>query len=545
VSKNSKLNLLDCTLRDGGYYNNWDFSPKLIEDYLAAMVSIQIDYVEIGFRFLSNNDFKGGCAFSSDSFINSLNVPKELHEKIGVMVNGSDILSQGSSKQNIYSILKKLFVAKSKSPVSLVRIACHLNEFKHCLPATIWLKNQGYKVGVNLMQISNVNEKKISKLIKFAKGYPIDVLYFADSMGSLDTEDITSLVKTFKKNWSGQIGIHTHDSKGNAVKNSLQAVIDGVTWVDCTVTGMGRGPGNAQSEYLSIELDSFRKINTSKTKLLKLISNHFKHLKEQYGWGTNAYYYLAGKHSIHPTYVQKMLTDTRYNEEDILSVIDYLKREGGTKFNSNLLDNARHFYSDNKKGVWRPEKVIKDNNVLILGSGPSILKHCDIIEYFIKNNNPYVIALNAQKSINENLINIRAACHPVRIISDSDEYLNLPQPLVTSASMLPNTVKHKLKEKEIFDFDIAIDPNNYFKFGKKNCTLPNLLVLSYTLAIATSGKAKKILLAGFDGYDGDVLRNKEINNVFNLYKETKGSLDFFSVTNTCYEIAIKSIYGIK
>ena len=538
------IKLFDCTLRDGGYYNNWDFSPDLIKDYLEAMVSIQADYVEIGFRFISNNDFKGGCAFSTDSYIEGLNIPHALKNKIGVMVNGSDVLSQGDSKDDIHKILEELFAPKQQSPVSLVRIACHINEFEDCLPAAIWLKDQGYKVGFNLMQINNADEGKIDELLKLANTYPIDVLYFADSMGSLNTQQITAIVNTFKNNWNGAIGIHAHDSMGNAVKNSIQAVNDGVSWVDCTVTGMGRGPGNTQTEYLSIELDSYRKLNTSKTKLLKLIRNHFKSLKEQYGWGVNPYYYLAGKYNIHPTYIQKMITDTRYNEEDIVSVIDYLKEQGGGKFNPDVLETARHFYSDETKGTWEPAKVIKNNNVLIIGAGPGTARHRKAIESYIKKHRPFVISLNTQKSIREDLINARAACHPVRVLADCNEYLNLPQPLIAPVSMLPDNVKQNLKQKELFDFDIAIATNSFI-FNTSNCTLPNLLVLSYALAIATSGKAKKILLAGFDGYGADDPRRKEIDNVFNLYQKTKGSIDFFSITETRYEIPIKSIYGMN
>jgi len=544
MSKNINIKLLDCTLRDGGYYNNWDFSSDLIKDYLEAMVSIQADYVEIGFRLISNNDFKGGCAFSTDSYINSLSIPHELKNKIGVMVNGSDILSQGNSKSDIHNVLEELFALKQQSPVSLVRIACHINEFEDCLPAAIWLKDQGYKVGFNLMQINNANEEKIAELLKLANTYSIDVLYFADSMGSLNTQQIAAIVNTFKNNWNGEVGIHAHDSMGNAIKNSMQAVNDGASWVDCTVTGMGRGPGNAQTEYLSIELDNYRNLNTSKTKLFKLIRNHFRSLKEQYGWGINPYYYLAGKYNIHPTYIQKMITDTRYNEEDIVSVIDYLKEQDGDKFNPDVLETARHFYSDETKGTWEPEKVIKNNNVLIIGAGPSTARHCKVIESYIKKHGPFVIALNTQKSIREDLINARAACHPVRVLADCNEYLNLPQPLITPASMLPNNVKQKLKQKEVFDFDIAIDANG-FAFNTSNCTLPNFLVLSYVLAIATSGKAKQILLAGFDGYGADDPRRKEIDNVFNLYQKTKGSVDFFSITETRYEIPIKSIYGMS
>jgi len=544
MSKNINIKLLDCTLRDGGYYNNWDFSSDLIKDYLEAMVSIQADYVEIGFRLISNNDFKGGCAFSTDSYINSLSIPHELKNKIGVMVNGSDILSQGNSKSDIHNVLEELFALKQQSPVSLVRIACHINEFEDCLPAAIWLKDQGYKVGFNLMQINNANEEKIAELLKLANTYSIDVLYFADSMGSLNTQQIAAIVNTFKNNWNGEVGIHAHDSMGNAIKNSMQAVNDGASWVDCTVTGMGRGPGNAQTEYLSIELDNYRNLNTSKTKLFKLIRNHFRSLKEQYGWGINPYYYLAGKYNIHPTYIQKMITDTRYNEEDIVSVIDYLKEQGGSKFNPDVLETARHFYSDETKGTWEPEKVIKNNNVLIIGAGPGTVRHRAVIESYIKEHNPFVIALNTQKSISEELINARAACHPVRVLADCNEYLNLPQPLITPASMLPNNVKQKLKQEKLFDFDIAIDANG-FAFNTSNCTLPNFLVLSYVLAIATSGKAKQILLAGFDGYGADDPRRKEIDNVFNLYQKTKGSVDFFSITETRYEIPIKSIYGMS
>ncbi len=540
----TNIKLLDCTLRDGGYYNNWDFSPHLIRDYLETMVSIQADFVEIGFRFISNDDFKGGCAFSTDSYINNLNIPKKLKDKIGVMVNGSDILSQGNNESDVHKVLEGLFTPKNKSPVSLVRIACHIHEFKHCLSAANWLKKQGYKVGFNLMQINNVDDSEIIGLLKLANLHPIDVLYFADSMGSLNTQQVTSLVNIFKNNWNGAIGIHAHDSMGNAINNSMQAVRDGVSWVDSTVMGMGRGPGNAQTEYLSIELDNYRKLNTNKTKLFKLIRNHFKPLKEQYGWGVNPYYYLAGKYNVHPTYIQKMITDTRYNEEDIVAVIDYLKGQGGGKFNPDVLETARHFYSGETKGIWRPEKFIRNNNVLIIGTGPSTIRHCNAIESYIKKHRPFVIALNTKKSISEDLVNVRAACHPVRILADCHEYLDLPQPLIAPASMLPKDIKQKLMQKELFDFDIAVNAKG-FSFNSSNCTLPNLLVLSYALAIATSGKAKQILLAGFDGYGADDPRRKEIDNVFNLYKQTKESVNFFSITETRYEIPIKSIYGLN
>ena len=130
-----KIKHLDCTLRDGGYYNNWDFDSNLVSDYLQSLDSLNVDFVEIGFRSLNNNSFKGGFAYSTDAFLKYLNIPKGLSKKIGVMINGSEI----SEVQTQFKNLNKLFNSKSKSPVSLVRIACHYHEFFKCLPASKWL----------------------------------------------------------------------------------------------------------------------------------------------------------------------------------------------------------------------------------------------------------------------------------------------------------------------------------------------------------------------------------------------------------------------
>ena len=93
--------LLDCTLRDGGYYNNWEFDLDLVNDYLQAMDKLKMDFVEIGFRSLKKNGFKGGFAYSTDEFLNCLKIPKKLNSKIGVMINGSEISDQNTQITNL------------------------------------------------------------------------------------------------------------------------------------------------------------------------------------------------------------------------------------------------------------------------------------------------------------------------------------------------------------------------------------------------------------------------------------------------------------
>ncbi|WP_258934914.1 hypothetical protein [Nesterenkonia pannonica] len=177
--------------------------------------------------------------------------------------------------------------------MGLVRIASHVHEFEKALPAVTWLKDKGYKVGFNLMQVADRNEDEIKHLARQAAKYPMDVLYFADSFGSMTPEQAAQIIQWMRTEWDGPMGIHTHENMGLALSNVLRALDEGVTWVDSTMTGMGRGPGNARTEEVAIEVAARRGQELNLVPLMALIRNHFKPLQEHYGWGTNSYYYLA------------------------------------------------------------------------------------------------------------------------------------------------------------------------------------------------------------------------------------------------------------
>src|SRR5690606_28661363 len=137
-------------------------------------------------------------------------------------------------------------------------------------------------------------------------------------------EHCRTIISWLKTHWKGALGIHTHDNMGLALQNTLAALNEGVTWLDATVTGMGRGPGNARTEELAIELAERKGIQINLVPLMSVIREYFQPLKNKCGWGSNPYYYLSGKYGIHPTYIQEMLSDSRYDEEDILAVINHL-----------------------------------------------------------------------------------------------------------------------------------------------------------------------------------------------------------------------------
>ena len=265
-------------------------------------------------------------------------------------------------------------------------------------------------------------------------------------------------------------------------------------------------------------------------------------MQNLYGWGINPFYFLAGQNGIHPTYIQEMMQDDRYKEEDILAAIDYLKIKGGKKFSFSNLELAHQFYSDEPEGSWKPKKTLKDKSVLILGSGPGVNKYKNAIENFIEQTHPYVIALNTQSNVKQELINARAACHPMRLLVDLKEFIRLPQPLITPFSMLPLNLKEELGSKKILNFGIKINSRNFI-FHENYCEIPVLLVMAYSIAIANSGKASEILLAGFDGYNYEDPRRKEIDQILEDYKNTKNSIPVKSITPTRYRIPVKSIYS--
>ena len=530
---------LDCTLRDGGYYNSWNFDHDLVQSYIFAVNDAGVDVIEIGFRALNHQGFKGACAYSSDSFIKSLEIPKGL--LVCVMINASEIIENGEFNEKN---LNKLFPEDSESSnISIIRIASHTYEFIEGVKAVKILNEKGFRVGFNLMQVSECESTELINLAKEASKHQIDVLYFADSLGNMNNEKVLSVIELFSNHWHGELGIHAHDNMGMALSNTLFALNNGITWVDSTVAGMGRGAGNANTELLAIEMSHLKNIEINMKPLISLISDKFKPLKERYEWGTNPFYYLSGKNSVHPTYVQEMMSDSRYEDEDIIAVIEHLGSQGGKKYSTNILDKAMNYYSKEPKGNWSPISLFEGKEVLLIGSGPGVFLHKNAIETYIKNSKPLVVALNAQSSINDELIDVMIACHPLRLKIDFDRLTKLSKPLITPASCLPGDVLNLLTSIEILDYGLGVQ-NSKQIYDKTWCNLSSPLVISYALAVASSGKSKQIFLAGFDGYSAEDPRRIENDIVFKAHKDTKSAVPLLAVTPTSYNIDSTSIYAL-
>ena len=531
--KKKFVSLLDCTLRDGGYYNNWDFSPSFINKYLQIMSKTGVDVIEIGFKTLDQNSNYGACAYSNDNFINTLNIPKNI--KIAVMVNASDLIKK---KFNVLSFFKK----KKLSKISIIRIAAHYSEIKKLGKKISELKKLGYKVFLNLMQISERKDEEIQNAGEFAQENKLDVLYFADSMGSLESSEIKKIINLLKNKWKGDLGIHTHDNMSRAVINSRIAFENGVKFLDCTVDGMGRGPGNAKTEYLILEYKKYLKQKSDLLPLLDFISNEVESLRLKYKWGTNPFYYLSGIKKIHPTFIQTMLGDKSFKNKDILSTINYISKIDATRFNRDLIYRNAGINRNIKFNTYNLNKVLKNKNVLIIGSGESVIENKKFIEKCIKDNNFFTIALNTKKIIKESLINLRVVSNELRFLTDRNKIKKLKQRVIMPYDMLSNKIQKNLNTKKIVNFGLKIKKET-FKFEKDHTTCPNSLAISYAIGISNCGRAKKIYLAGIDGFGKNDPKQIELIQTFDCLKKNK-SIPIFAITKSNLNIPYHPIFKI-
>lgn len=317
--------ILDATFRDGGYHNNWNFDLKLANIYLLTMEIARIDAIEIGFR----NPLKpeGNFANVTDNFIReNLIIPKI--EYFGVMINAATMNKE---------LIKTSFSNSENSPINFVRVAVHFKDIDKAEELCIELKKLGYLVTINLMQAADKSYDEIKESAKKIKSWGIiDVLYLADSLGGMDHDSVNYSFKALREGWGGLLGFHGHNNKGCALGNSLEAINIGVDWIDSTILGIGRGPGNTETEYLLLELNK-RNFEFNLNPVFRLVLDEFTLLKQKYNWGPSLTYYLAAEFNIHPTYIQRMITDN-YSSDIILKAIFYFKDKDSKFFNQKLYD---------------------------------------------------------------------------------------------------------------------------------------------------------------------------------------------------------------
>jgi 4-hydroxy 2-oxovalerate aldolase len=282
------IRVLDCSIRDGGLINQWQFTDAFVRATYQALCAAGVDYVEIGYK-ASRSQFDpekfGKWRFCDDDDIRRVIDGIEPTAKLACMVD-------------IGRVEEKDIVPVDQSPFAMIRVACYIREVAKAIDLCNMIMDKGYETTVNIMAVSTNLEREIDEALDDLGKTKVPAVYVVDSYGAMHSEDVTFLVSKYREALPGKtIGIHTHNNRQLAFSNTIQAIINGATMLDASVYGIGRGPGNCCLELLLTFLQNpkFRL-----RPVLELIQNHYLPLRDKIEWGYIIPYMITGMLNEHP-----------------------------------------------------------------------------------------------------------------------------------------------------------------------------------------------------------------------------------------------------
>lgn len=289
----SDVKVVDATLRDGGLVNDFYFSDEFVKALYETNIKAGVDYMEFGYKASSEmfdtNKF-GKWKFCNDDDIRAVVGDNNTDLKIAVMAD----VGRCDYKKDITD--------KANSPIDLVRVATYLNTMPSAAHMIEDIAAKGYEVTCNIMAISNVQEADLRVALDILADTPVDVIYIVDSFGSLYPEQIARIADLYMEyavKYGKKVGMHAHNNQQLAFANTIEAAAQGVSLLDATMMGMGRGAGNCAMELL---LSFLKNPKYNVFPVLKFIEEHMLPLKESGAvWGYDIPYLLTGRLNQHPS----------------------------------------------------------------------------------------------------------------------------------------------------------------------------------------------------------------------------------------------------
>ena len=303
MSYTPDIKVVDCTLRDGGLVNDFRFTDEFVQALYRANIRAGVDYMEFGYKaskeMFDVNKF-GKWKFCDDKDIRAVVGENKTDMKIGVMAD----VGRCDYKKDILN--------KKDSPVDLVRIATYINTIPAAIAMIEDCTKKGYETTVNIMAISKANETDLDAALELLGQSSVGTIYLVDSYGSLYPEQARRLADKYLEvadKYNKKVGIHAHNNQQLAFANTSEVVIMGVSYLDATVSGMGRGCGNCPSELL---LGFLRNPKYQTYPAIQFVQNYMNKLKEDgVVWGYDLQYMMTGQLNQHPRTAIQFTKDKR------------------------------------------------------------------------------------------------------------------------------------------------------------------------------------------------------------------------------------------
>lgn len=503
--------LLDCTLRDGGYINDWNFGFHTIRDIVKKLVNSQVDYVEVG--FLRN------CEYDRDKalFNNCAEIAPVLPEKRG------NTMFSAMALHNKYDI-DKLEPYDGKT-IDVLRVTFHDYDIDEGLAFIQKAKEKGYKVFCNPINIMGYSDEMLLRLFQKVNQIQPYAFSIVDTFGSMMKSDLQRIYSLAEHNLDQSIviGLHLHENLALsyslaqeflAMKSSeRKSVIDG------SMMGMGRVPGNLCIELIMDYMNKTQGSTYDVNPVLDGIDDHIAQLKQIETWGYNTAYALSAKYNLHRNYAEFLLGKGRLRAKQINQILASIEEDKKTAYDEKYIEAIYEGFQnhevDDRELLNRLRTEWKDRTILILAPGSSIAEQKNRIDQFISEKNPIVISANFIPENYRQDYAFYSNAMRYSAIEDKREMENL---LVTS---------------NLIDMSVAQNVLNYSELcfddkGKSDNCVIMLMRLISKLGI------DRVYVAGFDGY-----RSEGCNYIssYMANQHTKGMEE--NIRNTRYVADIR------
>lgn len=387
-----KIQLLDCTLRDGAYIVDANFGTPAIKGIIKKMQEANVDVIECG--WLKDTPHKEGTTF--------YHVPSDLEQYLSEKNENSVYVAMIDWDR--YN-LDNLPPCDGKS-IDAIRVVFPQQKFREGIALGEIIKAKGYKVYFQAANTLGYSEEELLQLAEeINKAHP-EALSVVDTFGAMFNEDLERIVNILdeKVDKDIKLGFHSHNNQQLSFALSMQFVKmleksgRGIV-VDSSLCGMGRGAGNTTTELLANYLNQKHECNYDMNVIMDTIDMYMGYLIQHYSWGYSIPYFISGMYCAHVNNIAYLLQNHRTNAKDMRNIIESLSEPDRKKYDYDLLEEKYLDYQnkvvDDEKALTTLKEEFADRNILLLLPGKSVLEKKAEIEKYIEEKNPIVVGVNA------------------------------------------------------------------------------------------------------------------------------------------------------
>jgi 4-hydroxy 2-oxovalerate aldolase len=337
-----RIQLLDCTLRDGGYINDWRFGESAIKDITDKMVQSGVDIVEIG--FLKNEPYqKDRCVFNSMEQVKKVIEKKKREVKYAVMcevVNPLPLELLAPVDKDSADIIR-VIIWKTKHDKQGNVVDALQEGFEYCKG----IVEKGYKLCVQPARVSQYSDEEFVAMVKkFSTLNPL-AIYVVDSWGTQNPEDLLHYMHLADENMPKNVslGYHGHNNMMQAL-SAAQAMIhenfQRDIIIDASIYGIGRGAGNLNIEIIAKYMNEKCSKQYDIKNMLCIYENYIKDIYTIEPWGYSIPFYLTAQYDCNPSYARWCIKN-KFSISLFENVLKELNDSDKIMYSSKILEDIR------------------------------------------------------------------------------------------------------------------------------------------------------------------------------------------------------------